>query len=93
MRARHDERITGGATRAEPAPSLACLHRAWLALRVRLADDPLVPEIARLLKSDSVKHDATAQARASAPLCHPRCPCVLALGSSARCLFVAGVDP
>jgi len=44
---------------------------------VRLADDPLVPEIARLLKSDAVKHDATAQARAPPPPYFPLpCRCV-----------------
>ena len=48
----------------------------------RLADDPLVPEIARLLKSDAVKHDATAQARASPTALLPASLVSLARGSS-----------
>jgi hypothetical protein len=61
------------ASRVGGKPDLRC---------VCLADDPLVPEIARLLKSDAAKHDATAQARAPPPPCCPLSP----RGSSAHCL-------
>ena len=58
-----------------PPPGLRTSGPLTLASCGDAADDPLVPEIARLYKTDRTKHDETAKARRHRHLARLRAPC------------------
>jgi hypothetical protein len=60
---------------AAPPAGAAHERAAHVASCGDAADDPLVPEIARLYKTDRTKHDETAKARRHRHLARLRAPC------------------